>query len=382
MLSEQDDICTQGFLSFKEEEGQYRLSLCGNWCYDNAATLDALIKALKPEHKGVSIIDCSSLTVLDTAGAILIRRLTIVLSKCGMVMRAGLSPKHEKLLAQVEGQFERVRIQEDEGNLFLDMLAEMGAYTVTVITAFGRLIGFVGFVLNRTVQLLWHPRRLRIAPLVHQIELVGLRALGIVGLISFLIGAVMVSQSAVQLEKFNATIFVVDLVGISQLRELGVLLTAIIIAGRSGSAFTAQIGSMKLREEIDAMHTLGMHHIDVLVIPRFLALLIALPILTFFADIIGLAGGAALAWAQLDIVPTTFIMRLSEAVDLNTFLVGMIKAPFFAAVIAITACYHGLLVEGSSDSVGEHTTLSVVQSIFMVIAMDAFFAIFFTAVDM
>lgn len=382
MISEQDDICTEGFFTFREEDGQYRLSLCGNWCYDNAAALDALIKALNPEHKGVSIIDCSSLNIFDTAGAILIRRLTIVLSKCGMVMRAGLSQKHEKLLAQVEEQFERVRAHEEEGNLFLDMLAEMGAYTVTVVTDFARLLGFVGLVLNRTFQLLWHPKRLRFTPLVHQIELVGLRAVGIVGLISFLIGAVIVSQGAVQLQKFNATIFVVDGVGISQLRELGVLLTAIIVAGRSGSSFTAQIGSMKLHEEIDAMHTLGMHHIDVLVIPRFLALLISLPILTFFADIIGLVGGAALAWAQLDILPTTFIIRLSEAITVDTFLVGMIKAPFFAAVIAITACYHGLLVEGSSDSVGEHTTLSVVQSIFMVIAMDAFFAVFFTAVGM
>ncbi len=382
MINDQDDICVEGFLFFKEEDGQYRLSLNGDWCYDNAAILDTLIKALNPDHKGVSIIDCSNLNLFDTAGAILIRRLTIVLSKCGMVMRTGLSNKHEKLLAQVEGQFERILVHDDEGNVFLDMLAEMGAYTVTLVTAFGRLVGFLGLVLNRTFQLLWHPKRLRFAPLVHQIELVGLRALGIVGLISFLIGGVIVSQSAVQLERFNATIFVVDLVGISQLRELGVLLTAIIIAGRSGSAFTAQIGSMKLREEIDAMQTLGMNHIDVLVLPRFLALLISLPILTFFADIIGLVGGAALAWAQLDILPTTFIIRLSEAIIPNTFWVGMIKAPFFAAVIAVTACYHGLLVKGSSDSVGEHTTLSVVQSIFMVIAMDAFFAIFFTAVDM
>ena len=382
MISNEDEICVEGFLVLKQEEGHYGLSLSGDWCYDNAAALDRFIKALKPEHKGVSVIECSGLEMLDTAGAVLIRRLTIVLSKCGMVMRTGLSAKHEKLLAQVEGQFERVVAHKEEGNLFLDMLEEMGSYAIKVVTDFARLLGFVGLVLNRTFQLLWHPKRLRINSLVHQIELVGLRALGIVGLISFLIGAVIVSQGAVQLQKFNATIFVVDGVGISQLRELGVLITSIIVAGRSGSAFTAQIGSMKIREEIDAMHTLGMHHIDVLVLPRFIALIISLPILTFFADIIGLVGGAALAWAQLDILPTTFIIRLQEAITVDTFLVGMIKAPFFAAVIAITACYHGLLVESSSDSVGEHTTLSVVQAIFMVIAMDAFFAVFFTAVGM
>lgn len=382
MISADNHIMAEGFLSMAEEDGKYCLNLCGNWCYDHAATLDGLIKSLELNHKGVSVIDCSDLAQLDTAGAILIRRLTIVLSKCGMVMRAGLSQKHEKLLNQVEGQFERVQVQEDEGNLIVDMLTEMGAYTVLVATAFGRLLGFAGLVFNRTFRLLWQPRNLRFTPLVHQIEQIGLRAVGIVSLIAALIGAVIVSQGAVQLQKYGASIFVVDGVGISQLRELGVLLTSIIVAGRSGSAFTAQIGSMKLREEIDAMHTLGMNHIDVLVLPRFLALLISLPILTFIADIVGLAGGAALAWAQLDILPTHFIIRLSEAITIDTFLVGMIKAPFFAGVIAITACYHGLLVEGSADSVGEHTTLSVVQSIFMVIALDALFAVFFTAVGM
>jgi len=210
----------------------------------------------------------------------------------------------------------------------------------------------------------------------------GLNAMGIVGLITFLIGAVMVNQGAIQLQKFGAELFVVDLLGITLLREMAPLLTAIIVAGRSGSAFTAQIGSMKLNEEVDAMRTLGMNPIDVLVLPRLMALMICLPLLTFYADIVGIAGGVLMAWAQLDISPANFIVYFRDVVSYDHYLAGLIKAPFFAMIIASCGCYQGLRVAGSADDLGMRTTKSVVQAIFLVIVLDAVFAIFFTSVGL
>nr|WP_281500643.1 ABC transporter permease [Kordiimonas marina] len=250
------------------------------------------------------------------------------------------------------------------------------------ISSLGRLLSFLGLVLIRLIGSLLNPGRLRLIPILHQMDVVGLRAMGIVGLISFLIGAVMVNQGAIQLAKFGADIFVIDMLGIAHLRELGILLTAIIIAGRSGSAFTAQIGSMKLHEEVDAMMTLGMNPIDVLVLPRLIALVICLPLLTFYADLIGIIGGALMAWVQLDITPANFFVYFRDVISIDHYWVGIIKAPFFAAVIATCGCYQGLQVEGSADALGSRTTKSVVQAIFLVIALDALFSVFFTAIDL
>jgi phospholipid/cholesterol/gamma-HCH transport system permease protein len=209
-------------------------------------------------------------------------------------------------------------------------------------------------------------------------EVTGLRATPIVGLICLLIGVVMVQQGAYQLKQFGAEVFVVNLIGISGLRELGVLLTAIMVAGRSGSAFTAQIGSMKLNEEIDAMQTIGLDPIDTLVIPRLMALVIVLPLLTFFADIMVLVGGGLLSWVALDISPRAFINQLNDAVLVTDFYVGIIKAPVFALIIAVSGCFNGMAVTGNAESVGSRTTRAVVESIFLVIVLDAFFAVFFT----
>jgi phospholipid/cholesterol/gamma-HCH transport system permease protein len=202
----------------------------------------------------------------------------------------------------------------------------------------------------------------------------------VVGLISFLIGIVTAFQSADQLRAFGAEIFTVNIVGQGVLREMGVLLTAIILAGRSGSAFTAQIGTMTVREEVDAMRTIGLDPMDVLVLPRLLALIIALPLLTFFADLMGLLGGALMATAALDITLVQFVRQLYSAVTLSTFAVGMIKAPVFGFVIAMVGCYEGLRVTGSAESVGRLTTRSVVESIFLVIVLDAMFSIFFSII--
>jgi phospholipid/cholesterol/gamma-HCH transport system permease protein len=214
--------------------------------------------------------------------------------------------------------------------------------------------------------------------MVYHMQKTGLDALPIVGLLSFLIGVVMAYQGADQLQRFGAEIFTVNLVGIAVLRELGILLTAIIVAGRSGSAFTAQIGTMKVNEEVDALRTIGLDPMEVLVLPRILALVLVLPLLTFYADIMGLMGGALMAALTLDITVVQFIERLRVAVTVDTFFVGLVKAPVFAFIIAMVGCFEGLQVTSSAESVGTRTTRSVVEAIFLVIVLDALFSIFFS----
>jgi phospholipid/cholesterol/gamma-HCH transport system permease protein len=216
--------------------------------------------------------------------------------------------------------------------------------------------------------------------LVHQLEQVAFRGTPIIVLISFLVGCIISQQGIFQLQRFGATTFVVNLIGILVLRELGVLLTSIMIAGRSGSAFTAEIGSMKMREEIDALRVMGLDPMEVLIVPRILALVIALPILTFISNIAALLGGGVTAWLYADISPEVFLARLQSTIQLNTFLVGLIKAPFMALVIGIIASIEGFAVEGSAESLGRHVTASVVKAIFMVIVLDGLFAMFFAAI--
>ncbi|MEO0361199.1 MAG: ABC transporter permease, partial [Pseudomonadota bacterium] len=242
-------------------------------------------------------------------------------------------------------------------------------------------VAFFGLVLDRLARLVVHPRRIRLTALVHHMEEVGLKAVPVVALMSFLIGVVIAFQGATQLRQFGAEVFVVDLIAISVLRELGVLLTAIIVAGRSGSAFTASIGAMKMREEIDALRTLSLDPIEVVVAPRVVALILVLPILGFIADVAGLVGGALMAWAELGVSPGMFQARMLEAVSANHFLVGLLKAPFFAAVIGVIGCFEGMQVKGDTESLGRLTSRSVVFAIFATIAIDALFSIFFALVD-
>ena len=241
-------------------------------------------------------------------------------------------------------------------------------------------MGFFGLIFVTAARALARPHKLRTTSLFYHMEEVGLNAIPIVGLMSFLIGIVLAFQGASQLQRFGAEVFVVNLVAVSVLREIGVLMTAIIVAGRSGSAFTAQIGSMKVNEEVDAMQTLGLDPIEVLVLPRLFALALTLPLLAFFADIMGLVGGGLMAWIALDISPATFIERLRDAVSMWSFWVGIIKAPFFAFMIAMIGCYEGFQVTGSATGVGQRTTRAVVEAIFLVIVIDAAFSIFFQVV--
>jgi phospholipid/cholesterol/gamma-HCH transport system permease protein len=224
------------------------------------------------------------------------------------------------------------------------------------------------------------PRRFRLTSLFVHVEAFGLRSVPIIALINFLVGGIVAQQGVFQLQYFGATTFAVTLVGILILREMGVLLTSIMIAGRSGAAITAELGSMKMREEIDALTVMGLRPVDVLILPRLLALMISLPILTFIADMSALFGGLLVTWGYGGISPESFLIRLQSSVSLHSFLIGMIKAPFMALVIGIIASIEGLAVEGSAESLGRQVTTSVVKSIFMVIVVDGFFTMFFAAI--
>ena len=241
------------------------------------------------------------------------------------------------------------------------------------------MLGAVSIALGRVV---WQPRRLRFTSTVYHLFRVGWLAVPIMALITFLIGGIIAQQGIFHFRKFGADAYVVDMVGILVLREIGVLIVSIMLAGRSGSAYTAELGSMKMREEIDALRTMGFDPVEVLIVPRIIALVCALPILAFIGSMSALYGGGLVAWLYGGMSPAVFIARLREAISLTHFEVGMIKAPFMALVIGIVACSEGLKVKGSSESLGIQTTTSVVKSIFLVIVLDGAFAIFFASIGM
>jgi phospholipid/cholesterol/gamma-HCH transport system permease protein len=258
------------------------------------------------------------------------------------------------------------------------MLLRFGRRTWTgLLGAFG-LLSFLGANTLALLGSLAQPRRMRWRPIWYNLQTTGVAALPITGLLTFLLGIVIAYQGAEQLRRFGANIYIVDLVGLSMLRELSPLITAIIIAGRSGSAYAAQIGTMKVTEEVDALRTIGIGPLDLLVVPKVLALVLALPLLTVYTDIMGVLGGMVMARAQLDVSFDSFISRLGDAVSLTSFLIGVGKAPVFAVIIALVGCYQGFKVDGSAESVGRQTTMSVVQSIFLVILVDALFSIIFS----
>lgn len=327
------------------------------------------------------ILDLGALDSLDTGGALLILTLKSRLEAEGAsVTLTGANGDQQALLDTVSAAMPAEEGLEEPPRGFIPWLTHVGEFTAGAGASLRSLMTFFGLTLHRFARMLIQPRRLRTAALFSQMQEVGLNAVPIIALMGFLIGVVLAFQGATQLRQFGAEVFVVDLISISILRELGILLTAIIVAGRSGSAFTASIGSMKVREEIDAMRTLGLDPIDVLVLPRVMALIIMLPVLGFIANVSGLFGGALMSWIDLGVSPGMFVTRLHENTDIWHLAVGMIKAPFFAVVIGIVSCWRAMQVKGSSDSVGRETTASVVQSIFLVIALDAAFSIFFSNV--
>ncbi|WP_323786369.1 ABC transporter permease [Thalassovita sp.] len=325
--------------------------------------------------------DLSSIQALDTAGAWLIIDVqNKIHDRGGRCDIEGASTVHTDLIDVVRNNIPVKEQAQKPRHGFFDWLESVGEATWLGGQSLIEILGFLGTVVARFAGLLIHPGRLRFTSLVHHMQEIGLNAVPIVSLMAFLIGVVMAFQGAVQLRQFGAEVFVVDLIAISILRELGILLTAIIVAGRSGAAFTAAIGSMKMREEIDAMQTLGLDPIEVLVLPRVLGLVIMLPLLGFVADVMGLFGGAVMAWIELGVSPGMFQTRLYDSVDVWHYAVGLIKAPFFAVIIGIVGSYEGLKVGGDAESLGRLTSTSVVLSIFLVIVADALFSIFFAVV--
>ncbi|MBP7242755.1 MAG: MlaE family lipid ABC transporter permease subunit [Amaricoccus sp.] len=346
-----------------------------------AADVSALRDRLRALPDGPVTLDLGKAGEIDTAGAWLVVTLRRRLAAEGIEARVeGANPKQALIIETVEKALPTAEDRPRPTNAFVDWVATIGAKVHDFGIGAVEMTGFGGQIVACFLATLARPWRLRITALVHHMQDVGLNAAPIVALMAFLIGVVLAFMGAVQLRQFGAEVFVIDLIAITLLRELGILMTAIVVAGRSASAYTAAIGSMKLREEIDAMRTLSLDPIETLVLPRVLALVLMLPLLGFLANITGLVGGGLMAWAELGISPALFVARLQDAGDAWTFLTGMIKAPFFAAIIGLVGCYEGMKVEKSAESLGTRTSDSVVISIFLIIVLDAAFAVFFMEV--
>jgi phospholipid/cholesterol/gamma-HCH transport system permease protein len=359
-------------------------ALAGAW---RVASFERLSREIAAAASAVDLpsgpvrFDLTAVTSLDTAGAWLVERTRRELVARGReVELAGASEEATALLATVAQRAPAPQEEPVPEGATLRLVRRVGQGTLDAMTTGVGFLRFLGSVTLAFLRAVRRPRRLRATSIVYHLEEVGLRAIPIVALISFLIGVVLAYQGATQLTRFGAEVFVVDLVAIGVLREIGILLTAIVVAGRSGSAFTAQLGSMQLNEEVDALRTLGLDPLEVLVLPRLIALVVALPLLAVVADLLGLVGGGLMAWLELDIAPSEFIARLRDAIKPWTFGVGVVKAPFFAALIALVGCAEGLAVRGGAEAVGRHTTRSVVEAIFLVIVADAVFSIFFSVV--
>jgi len=352
----------------------------GAWLLRSAAQTEARIEAylgsLAQPVEGELLIDAQAVTAMDTSGAWLLHRIRRTLEAGGCTVRfIGLRPEFETLLRLIATHTTEPAIAPSPAP---GVLARFGRNAWEGLLGALGLLSFLGASATALMRALVQPRRIRWRPILYNLQTAGVAALPITGLLSFLLGIVIAYQGAEQLRRVGANIYIVDLVGLSMLRELSPLITAIIVAGRSGSAYAAQIGTMKVTEEIDALRTIGIGPLDLLVLPKVLALVIALPLLTLYTDIMGVLGGMVMARAQLDVSFTTFVDRLGDAVSLTSFLIGIGKAPVFAVIIALVGCYQGFQVNGSAESVGHQTTKSVVQSIFLVILVDALFSIAFS----
>ncbi|AWM86623.1 MlaE family lipid ABC transporter permease subunit [Microvirga sp. 17 mud 1-3] len=360
---------------------QVTAKLAGHWIAENSGRVESLAAeiAAGADHHRV-IIDLGKVERLDTLGAWVLDRTRHELGEKGLTADfANASPEQQILLDEVayRGFQEKKVVQHSK---VMDFLVDVGKTVQGAGKDLVDGVAFLGELVSALIRVILNPRRFRGTAVVNQLEQIAYRGVPIIVLISFLVGCIIAQQGIFQLQRFGATPFVVDLIGILVLRELGVLLTSIMVAGRSGSAFTAEIGSMKMREEIDALRVMGLDPIEVLIVPRILALLIGLPLLTFISSIAALSGGGITAWLYGDISPDVYLSRLKAALALNTFFVGIIKAPFMALVIGIIATLEGVAVAGSAESLGRHVTSSVVKAIFMVIVLDGLFAMFFAAI--
>ena len=360
------------------------LILSGHWTAPGVGDIESQIAGL---HGASATVDGSGIEALDTAGAWMLKRLLMRLQGEGVgpdaLAVSGLSPAFARLLDLVARRMvTQAALPAAAAPCLPSVITRLGQSSAAVFSEAQALLSFIGELSLAVVGCIAHPSRIRWRPIVYNIRSAGVDALPIVGLLSFLLGVVVAYQGGDQLKPYGANIYIADLLGLSMLREFAPLITAIIIAGRSGSAYAAQIGTMSVTEEIDAMRTLGIPPLEMLVLPKLMALLIALPLLTVFADALGVLGGMCMASVQLGVTFVEFSDRFGKAVSPTTLLVGVGKAPVFAAVIAVVGCFQGLRTHGGADSVGRQTTRSVVQAIFLVIVADALFSIAFSTLHL
>jgi phospholipid/cholesterol/gamma-HCH transport system permease protein len=364
------------FAFHESESDGATLALSGTLTIASVGGLDRALRGPLLGHAPFSRLDLSAVEAIDTAGAWLAWRLA---DRAGARI-TGASPDAQRLIATVSRGGEFTPDQALPVEPVKQLLAGTGGMVLRGMAGMRLMLGFYGELLVALWGLLLHPSRIRWTAIVRQGQLVGVEAIAIVGLMSFLVGVVIAQQGAVQLTQFGAEIYTVNLTGRISLRELGILMTAIMVAGRSGSAFAAQIGTMKLTEEVDAMRTIGISPMEALVLPRVLAAVVMMPLLGIYAALVAIVGGATISSFTLDIPFWTFLARVQEVVPLVDFWVGAIKGPVFGFIVALTGCYQGMQVSGNSEEVGTRTTAAVVQAIFAVIVLDAFFAVFFSMV--
>jgi phospholipid/cholesterol/gamma-HCH transport system permease protein len=355
------------------QDGRRVLRLTGN------LTL-ARIRVVNRQLEGVGDdklrIDLSQVERMDTVGAWTLHKL----ARDRDVEIVGADPDQLALIDNVAAADRPGKLRPDAQPPFLRVIAMIGQAVITAGQTLVALVAFLGATIMSVGKVIARPRRFRAHAVTNQFEVVGVHALAIVGLMSFLVGIVIAQQGVVQLRQFGAEVYAVNLVGRISFRELGVLMTAIMVAGRSGSAFAAEIGSMKLAEEIDAMRTIGVSPMEALVLPRVLATTLVMPLLAFYASIMAIFGGGVLMWATLEIQPLVFIQLIREVTPINDVLICLIKAPIFGILIAICGCFQGMQVRNNAEEVGFRTTAAVVQAIFLVIVLDAFFAVFFSSI--
>jgi phospholipid/cholesterol/gamma-HCH transport system permease protein len=346
----------------------------GSWTVEQLHEVERRLPGLAWPAGEELVVDCSEVVAMDTAGAWLLHATARALERRGRRVALRLGPDHQALLELVGAPALAAPAPGPRALL----LPRVGGWALAAIDRASALLAFVGASAAATARTLAHPSRLRWRAVLRAIQDAGFDALPVVGLLAALMGLVIAYQGAGQLARYGANIFVADLVGLSMLRELGPLLTAIVVAGRSGSAWAAEIGTMKVTEEIDALRTVGIAPLELLVLPKVLGLSIALPLLTVFADALGVAGGMVMGRVELGVTFEDFLDRLSQAVHLTDYLVGVGKAPVFAVVIALVGCHQGFQASGDAESVGQRTTASVVWSIFAIIVVDALFSVVFS----
>jgi phospholipid/cholesterol/gamma-HCH transport system permease protein len=378
-------LATAPLLTATPSGDALELRPAGSWTAANATTLEQLSNDIAPQLDRAAAVkvDMAGVRELDTLGAWLLEKMSRRATSAGhRADISGVADNYAGLIDEVRQVNRRTPAPVPAHNPVVAKLGDIGRATLGASEDVAAFLQMLGALCIAMLGVLRRPRSLRLTSLTYQLYRIGWQAIPIVVLITFLIGAIIAQQGIFHFRKFGADSYVVDMVGILVLRELGVLIVAIMVAGRSGSAYTAELGSMKMREEIDALSTMGLDPIEVLMLPRIVALICAMPILSFVGSMAALYGGGLVAWFYGGMGPAIFLARLHDAVSVTHFEVGIIKAPFMALVIGIVACSEGLRVKGSAESLGKQTTTSVVKSIFLVIVLDGLFAVFFASIGM